>query len=154
MFRRAAIGVFLALGVLSPVRADVRLVVDAYTHHTTPCYHSPEGCLAWHQPRRLSLQAPLAESLRIDLGIGRNSHGYASVSSGILFEPLHTSVVEWGLWAGFATGYRCDTCRLLTPAAGVSGTLKLQGGMILQVLAIPPAMQGLAVVQLRLGQSF
>lgn len=151
MLRAGVTAAFLLSG--AGVHADSRLLMDAYTQHSTPCYHTDSGCRSWSQPARLSYQQRVGESLWLDIGAGRNSNGGRGLSGGLLWEPVKFRQLSLGGFLGAGTGYRCDTCQTLTPAAGVSGSLQLSGldGFTVQVLWIPPVFQGLGVGQVRIG---
>jgi hypothetical protein len=135
--------------------AEDRIMLDAYTKHTSECQSSyAKKCEPWQQPHRISWQHDFNETLSTDVGFGTNSYGGGSMHMGGAYKPLKLGTFSAGVWGVYATGYTCaqlKTCNMLGGAV-LSGQI---GKGRWDVLWVPAIGNGtVSVTQLRMGVAF
>jgi hypothetical protein len=135
--------------------ADDRLMLDAYTKHSSDCqYAYAKTCQRWDQPRRLSWQHDFTDSLSSDVGFGTNSYGAGSANIGAAWQPLHAGPVKVGAFVSYVTGYTCAQLKTCNVFGGAIATVQIKRAVV-ELMYVPAIGSGtISVAQVRAGVSF
>ena len=121
-----------------------RIMVDAYTHHSSG---------EWKRPNRMSWQHDLTEDLASDIGAGHNSYGKLSFNAGLIYQPLKVGSLSAGAFVSLVSGYTCEQLKTCAVAGGLIASYEV-GTVTMQVLYVPAISDGVSVTQARIGMRF
>jgi hypothetical protein len=136
--------------------AQTAIVADTYTKHSSDCQEAySKTCEPWQQPRRVSIQHNLTETITADVGFGTNSYGKFSASVGALYQPLQTKYLKAGVFAALVSGYTCEQLRTCFVAGGLAATITPNDRVFVQILFVPAVGDGtVSVINTRIGVNF